>query len=258
MPVLKISSHTWKNLEKGFWSSRLLHRRFEYSFKTWHQSLVTESSPKDNFSNVSFLRSIHSSWKPKENSASEPATFSVNGFFMHGMVNEMDFSKVFSQSVKVFQNNKQKWSHYNGFWIKALKRLVQNFKGSRLFVFHFDIPQFQLFFESTYFAKSIILRHPPCLDLFNVFSAVIISHKWEKCKTHVSSWNFWSSTKCFSRKKVSSSLFNSIARSKSGADGVVVRASASQSVNLEFIPLVESYQKTLKNGIHSFPAWRSA
>ena len=41
-------------------------------------------------------------------------------------------------------------------------------------------------------------------------------------------------------------------------DGVVVRASASQSADLGFIPLVESYQKTLKNGIHSFPAWRSA
>ena len=41
-------------------------------------------------------------------------------------------------------------------------------------------------------------------------------------------------------------------------DGVVVRASALQSVDLGFIPLVESYQKTLKNGIHSFPAWRSA
>ena len=41
-------------------------------------------------------------------------------------------------------------------------------------------------------------------------------------------------------------------------DGVVVRASASQSVDLGFIPLVESYQKTLKNVIHSFPAWRSA
>ena len=41
-------------------------------------------------------------------------------------------------------------------------------------------------------------------------------------------------------------------------DGVVVRASASQSVDLGFIPLVESYQKTLKNGIHSFPAGRSA
>ena len=40
--------------------------------------------------------------------------------------------------------------------------------------------------------------------------------------------------------------------------GVVVRASASQSVDLGFIPLVESYQKTLKNGIHNFPAWRSA
>ena len=41
-------------------------------------------------------------------------------------------------------------------------------------------------------------------------------------------------------------------------DGVVVRASASQSVDLGFIPLVESYQKTFKNGIYSFPAWRSA
>ena len=33
-------------------------------------------------------------------------------------------------------------------------------------------------------------------------------------------------------------------------DGVVVRASALQSVDLGFILLVESYQKTLKNGIH--------
>ena len=37
-------------------------------------------------------------------------------------------------------------------------------------------------------------------------------------------------------------------------DGVVVRASTSQSVDLGFISQVESYQKTLKNGIHSFPA----
>ena len=36
---------------------------------------------------------------------------------------------------------------------------------------------------------------------------------------------------------------------QAGRDGVVVRASASQSVDLGFIPLVESYQKTLKNGI---------
>ena len=41
-------------------------------------------------------------------------------------------------------------------------------------------------------------------------------------------------------------------------DGVVVRAPASQSVDLGFIPLVESYQMTLKNGIRNFPAWRSA
>ena len=38
----------------------------------------------------------------------------------------------------------------------------------------------------------------------------------------------------------------------------MVKASASQSVDLGLNPLVESYQKTLKNGIHSFPDWRSA
>ena len=37
-----------------------------------------------------------------------------------------------------------------------------------------------------------------------------------------------------------------------------VRASGSQWVNLGFIPLVESYQKTSKNGIHSSLVWRSA
>ena len=41
-------------------------------------------------------------------------------------------------------------------------------------------------------------------------------------------------------------------------NGVVVRAFASQSEDLGFIPLVESYQKTLKNDIYSFPAWCSA
>ena len=40
--------------------------------------------------------------------------------------------------------------------------------------------------------------------------------------------------------------------------GIVVRASASQSVDLGFIPLVESHQKTFLNGIYRFPAWRSA
>ena len=41
-------------------------------------------------------------------------------------------------------------------------------------------------------------------------------------------------------------------------DGVVVRASALQLVDLGFIPLVKSYQKTFENDIHSFPAWSSA
>ena len=34
-----------------------------------------------------------------------------------------------------------------------------------------------------------------------------------------------------------------------------VTSSAWQSVNLGSISLVESYRKTLKNGIRSFPAW---
>ena len=38
----------------------------------------------------------------------------------------------------------------------------------------------------------------------------------------------------------------------------MVGPSTSQSVDLGIISQVESYQKTLKNGIHSFPAWRSA
>ena len=40
-------------------------------------------------------------------------------------------------------------------------------------------------------------------------------------------------------------------------DGVVVRAFALQSVDLGFNPFVGSHQKTLKNAIHSFPAWHS-
>ena len=41
------------------------------------------------------------------------------------------------------------------------------------------------------------------------------------------------------------------------SDGVVVKASALHSVDLGFTPLVESCQ-TVKNGIHSFLAWRLA
>ena len=37
----------------------------------------------------------------------------------------------------------------------------------------------------------------------------------------------------------------------------MVRTSALQSVDLGFIDQVESHQKTLKNGIYSFPAWGS-
>ena len=40
--------------------------------------------------------------------------------------------------------------------------------------------------------------------------------------------------------------------------GVVIRASALQSVDLQFIIQVKSYQKTSKNGIHSFLVWRLA
>ena len=52
-------------------------------------------------------------------------------------------------------------------------------------------------------------------------------------------------------------FINDLSRSNR-RDGVVVRASASQSVDLGFTHQVESHQKTLKNGIYSFPAWRSA
>ena len=41
-------------------------------------------------------------------------------------------------------------------------------------------------------------------------------------------------------------------------DGIMVGVSALQSVDFGFNPLVESYQNTLKRGIQSFPAWRSA
>ena len=42
------------------------------------------------------------------------------------------------------------------------------------------------------------------------------------------------------------------------ADGVVVRASASQSVNLGSFPLLSHTKRLFKDDIHSFPAWRSA
>ena len=45
---------------------------------------------------------------------------------------------------------------------------------------------------------------------------------------------------------------------RSRRDGVVVRASALQWVDLGFVLQVKSYQKTSKNGIYSFPARRSA
>ena len=38
----------------------------------------------------------------------------------------------------------------------------------------------------------------------------------------------------------------------------MVKASALQLIDLGFIAFVESYRKTLKNGIYSLPAWRSA
>ena len=52
--------------------------------------------------------------------------------------------------------------------------------------------------------------------------------------------------------------FNDFHQENNWRDGIVVKASASQSVDLEFISQVESYQKTFKNGNHSFSAWRSA
>ena len=61
-----------------------------------------------------------------------------------------------------------------------------------------------------------------------------------------------------SSKKEAIEVFLQVLFTNDRRDGAVVRAFASQSVDPGFIPLVESYQKTLKNGVHSFPAWRSA
>ena len=57
--------------------------------------------------------------------------------------------------------------------------------------------------------------------------------------------------------KIAESLMN-IYHLSNRHDGVLVRAYALQSVERSFISLVESHQKTSKNGIHRFPAWRSA
>ena len=62
----------------------------------------------------------------------------------------------------------------------------------------------------------------------------------------------------FLHRIVKTILKNVIHQNYDRHNGVVVRASASQSVDLGFIPVVEPYQKTLKSDIHSFPAWRSA
>ena len=53
-------------------------------------------------------------------------------------------------------------------------------------------------------------------------------------------------------------MCSAFSKLRNRVDGLVVRAFASQSVDLGFISQVESHQKTLKNGIHSFPAWCSA
>ena len=37
-------------------------------------------------------------------------------------------------------------------------------------------------------------------------------------------------------------------------DDIVIKVSALQSIDMRFICFVESYQKTLKNGLYSFPA----
>ena len=41
-------------------------------------------------------------------------------------------------------------------------------------------------------------------------------------------------------------------------DGAVVRASASQSVDMGSFPRSSHTKRLLKNDLHSFPAWRSA
>ena len=53
-------------------------------------------------------------------------------------------------------------------------------------------------------------------------------------------------------------LVTNFVKSYSCRDGVMVRACASQSVDLGSVSQVDSYQKLLKSGIYSFPVRRSA
>ena len=47
-------------------------------------------------------------------------------------------------------------------------------------------------------------------------------------------------------------------KEKNWREDAVIRVSASQSADRGFISLVESNQKTLKNGVHNLLAWRLA
>ena len=93
-----------------------------------------------------------------------------------------------------------------------------------------------------------------CCSAFFLVTAIVPSN-WDSVSTLLLKGTYFLHHQPDSRRGQSLITNTSI---RQHHDGVVIRASASLSVNLGFIPLVEPYQKTLKNGIHSFPAWRSA
>ena len=76
--------------------------------------------------------------------------------------------------------------------------------------------------------------------------APLISFTTHSLKSHIFSFSF--DLVVILHKSIYELLIN----------GIVVRASPSQSVDFGLIPFVESCRKTLKNDFHSSPAWRSA
>ena len=108
---------------------------------------------------------------------------------------------------------------------------------------------------------SIVKLTPDCVEKFStVLTCASLWLKQDQLYTENARSGFQRAQRRFTKTKNMWEEVNALNNSfcKDRRDGVVVRASASQSVDLGFIPLVESYQKTLKNGIYSFPAWRSA
>ena len=175
-------SHTEMNMKRDYciiFKASLY--KIKWSFGTCHQNLGNESSPKDNFIDESFLKSINCSWKPKGNPASKSATFVLNRFFFH--VQKLMFSRLYFLNffLGVWRSSK----------ITNKTEVIKSGSGLRSSMDLFKIGRKanSLFSTLTYHnsdfslevrtlsEKSITVWHSLCIDLFNVFSAAIISHK---------------------------------------------------------------------------------